>query len=92
MHFLIKVFHLTNAYSTNKITDKPQMEIPPFHSCTISCIPTLLFLSFIWYVFYSGGDTHPQGYPDMQGEREREKERRVLVPESLDATVVPSQK
>ena len=45
------IFHLTN-----KIKDKPQMEIP-LHSCTVSYITTLLFLSSLLYVFYGGGDT-----------------------------------
>ena len=85
--------HLFYQQNNRQTTDgDSSVEIPPFHSCTVSYIPTLLFLSFIWYVFYSGGDTHTEGYLDMQRERERERGRRVLVPESLDATVVPSQK
>ena len=75
MHFFIKVFHLTNTLSTNKITDESQIEIPPFHSCTISYIPTLVFLSFLWYVFYGGGHTHTQTGISGNEKRKENRER-----------------
>lgn len=63
--------------STNKITHKPQMEMPPFHSCTISCVRTILLLSFLWYVFYGGGDTHTgtSGHAKRKIRKEGERER-----------------
>ena len=78
--------------SANKITDKPQMKIPPFHSCTISCVLTILLLSFLWYVFYGGGDTHTGTSGHAKRKRRKEGEReRILVLESLYAILVPSQ-